>query len=296
MNKNIPGDHYCPAARKSIMVFLLAAAALSQVSCGTIDVKSRWRDFPITVDGRSEDWGDALVRFKDVDVALGVANDENAVFVCLEAGNGGQPVPFMARGLVLWVDAKGGKRTEYGIRFPLGIDPQAAREIAVNPEDRARAQARRREAMAQSRDEIEIIGLGDVEPRRLKIADIKGLEIAARTTAGRFVYEVRIPLAADETATFSIGSAPGKKIGLGLEIPESGSANFRPGMGGRGRGGMGGMGGGMRGGMGGRMGGRMSGRGAGLQNFKIWARVQLASEPGTSISAGPSSYSKRRPS
>ena len=92
-------------------------------------------------------------------------------------------------------------------------------------------------------------------------------------------------------AMFAIGSTPGKKIGLGLEIPESGSSYRRPGMGGRG-----GMGGGMRGGRGGMMGGRMGGRGgAGLQNFKIWADVKLAASAGRVSAARPSLSSRPQP-
>ena len=281
---------------KPVMILLFAAAVLGQVGCGTIDVESRWRDFSIAIDGKSDDWGDALVYFKDTDVALGVANDGNDLFLCLQAGSDRRQVPFMARGLILWVDAKGGKAKTFGIRFPLGIDLRSAREIPVNAEDQAQAQARRREALAQSRDELEIIGAGDVEPQRIRIADIKGFEIAARMTAGRFVYEIRIPLAAGEEAMFAVGSKPGKTIGLGLEIPESGSPSGRPGMGGRGRGGMGGMGGGTRGGLGGRMGGRMGGRGgAGLQNFKNWADVKLAASAGRVSSARPSISSRPRP-
>jgi hypothetical protein len=282
---------YSLPIQKPVMILLLAVAVLGQVGCGTIDVKSRWRDFPVAVDGKSDDWGDALVYFKDTDVALGVANDEHDLFLCLQAGSDRGQVPFMARGLVLWIDAKGGKAKDFGLRFPLGIDLRSAREIPGNAEDQAQAQTRRREALAQSRDELEIIGPGDMEPRRIRIADIKGFEIAARTTAGRFVYEIRIPLAAGEEAMFAIGSTPGKKIGLGLEIPESGSSYRRPGMGGRG-----GMGGGMRGGRGGMMGGRMGGRGgAGLQNFKIWADVKLAASAGRVSAARPSLSSRPQP-
>lgn len=281
--------------KKSVLIFLLAAAVLGQVACGTIDVKSRWRDFPIAIDGKSQDWGDALVYFKDTGLALGVANDEHDLFLCFQAESDRGQVPFMARGLVLWIDAKGGKSRDFGIRFPLGIDLQSAREIPANADDRAQVQARRREALAQSRDEFEIVGPGEAEPRRFRIGDIQGFEIAAKMTAGRFVYEIRIPLAAAEGAMFAVGTAPGKKIGLGLEIPESDSPYGRRGMGGRGRGGMGGMGGGMRGGMGGRIGGGGVGRGAGLQNFKIWADVQLAAAAGRVSSARPSISSRPQP-
>ena len=282
--------------RRAAPAVLLAVAALSQVGCGSIDVESRWRDFPITIDGSSEDWGNTLVPFEDTDVALGVANDADSLYLCLDAGNGDRPVPFMTRGLVLWVDAKGGKSRDYGLRFPIGFDRNAVHDEAVDSGDRA--QARRREATSEMRDELEIIVPEEKEPRRVKLADLKGLEVSAKTINGRFVYEVRIPLAASPDATFSVGAAPGAgKIGLGLEIPESDSPYGRSGRGGRGGGGFGGMGemGGMRGGMGGRTGGRMGGRGGGLQNFKVWAYVKLAKAPGGATSAGPSPSSTRQP-
>jgi hypothetical protein len=171
----------------------------------------------------------------------------------------------------------------------------ALRRNPVDPEDRAAAQAHRREMMAETRDEVEIIGPGDVEPRRVKISDLKGLEISAKNAGGRFVYEVRIPLSALDDLPFAVGSTAGRKIGLGLEIPESDSTYRRPGMGSRGGGGFGGMRGGM---MGGRMGGGRGGRGAGLQNFSVWAKVKLAAGPVAPrglISGGPSLSSRPQP-
>ena len=286
-----------PAIRRAILGLFLAAAALGHVACGSIDVDSRWRDFPIAIDGNSDDWGNALVPFEDTDVFLGVANDADSLFLCLDAGNGDRPVPFTTRGLVLWVDAKGGKSHDYGLRFPIGFDRNAVRDESVDSGDQAQGRTRRREARADARDELEIILPGEKEPRRVKLADLKGLEVSAKTINGRFVYEARIPLAASPDATFAVGAAPGtRKIGLGLELPESDSPYGRPGMGGRGGGfgGMGGMGG-MRGGMDGRMGGRTGGRGGGLQNFKIWAYVNLAAAPGRVAAAAPSPSSTRRP-
>jgi len=296
---NHPDRAPASAVRRAALAVLRAAAALSQAACGSIDVVSRWRDFPITIDGGSDDWGDKLVAFEDTDVFLGVANDADSLYLCLDAGNGDRPVPFMTRGLILWVDAKGGKSRDYGLRFPIGFDRTAARDQTGDPGDRSQRATRGRGAMDDARDELEIISPADKEPRRVKLADLKGMEIAAKTVDGRFVYEARIPLAAAPDATFAVGAAPGTRtIGLGLEFPESDFSYGRPGMGGGGFGGMGGgMGGRMGGGFGGGMGGRGSGRraGGGLQNFKVWAYVTLAAPPGGPPSAGLSPSSTRRP-
>ncbi len=127
---------------------------------------------------------------------------------------------------------------------------------------------------AQSLKEIEIIGPGEDQIQRLALSDLTGMEIAVKSSAGMLVYELKIPLEADENNRYAIGIEPGDKISIGMLSPKldfQDSSKRKPG----GMAGMGARGGGRPGGMAGRP---MPGRAGGFRipkDLKIWASLQL---------------------
>jgi len=126
--------------------------------------------------------------------------------------------------------------------------------------------------------ELEILGPDKGQVRRMLIAESDEVQLVTSYASNRLVYELRVPLAYGDESTLGIGSAPGKKIGLGFETPEIDMAALRQGMGGRGGGMMpGGMDGGMRGG--GTRGSGMRG-GTMPEAFQLWIKIGLAAGPG----------------
>jgi len=286
----------------------LGLAALSLIlwtaGCGEVELNSSWKDREIVVDGYSDDWLDTLYYFEEDNVSVGFFNDSDYLYVCLLAEDFMLQDQVVRQGFTLWFDAAGGKEKRFGIKFPLGVQammrekmPMRQGEMPVEGDEMPmRQEGERRErpdpekmrkAFEETLKELEIVGPGKEEVRRIAVENVKGLTVKVRNETGLLVYELQIPLRSDDPDEFAIGTLAGAVIGVGMEVPKMDLNKMREAMGGRGGGRPGGMppGGERPGGMtpGGRPGG-MGGMGTrGMPDIpdglKIWAKLQLASPP-----------------
>ena len=248
---------------------LLSGLLLVLSACGTLDVASFWSDAGIMIDGRTDDWRDRLYAVEDTGVSFGVQNDDHFVYVCLRAADRRAAAQILRTGLIVWFDPKGGKDKILGVHYPLELDVNELPGFSggAGAQD-AGARRERRQALAERRDEIEILGPGRDESNRLKMEDLKGIEAAFTNAGGVFAYELKIPLAARPESPYAIGLSSGHLVGIGFDSPRPDIL-----MGGRGAGGrMGGRG------MGGAMIGGGGGRG-GAEQLKAWLKVTLARAP-----------------
>ena len=263
-------------------ICLLGAAACATAKTYLAD--SPWPKNPINIDGKSDDWRGALAFVDEGELSLGFYNDRDNLYLCLLVANDMMRNQIMRSGLTVWFDSKGGKDKSLGIRFPLGGRPDEFPMDGPSIGDRSENDREERPSPPEggfppegALDEIEIIRAGKDAPERVKIEEVRGLEVKVEAETGLLVYELKIPLLGDGRTAVTIGAKPGTTVGIGFETSKLklGGRN----LGGRGRGGMppGGMGmppmGGGRGGFGGR----------GPGNFdlpkplKIWAFVKLSS-------------------
>jgi hypothetical protein len=147
-----------------------------------------------------------------------------------------------------------------------------------------------RKAFERTLDELEILGPGEDDRKRISVEEAEGLEISVRNETGLLTYELQIPLKSLGKSSYAVGATAGALVGIGLEVPKPDMDEMRDMMKGRG-GGMspggrqpGGRppGGGRPGGMGGGRGGMgmRSGRRSQIPDgLKIWAKLQLAASP-----------------
>ena len=257
---------------------LLAGLLFGLTACGTLDVASVWSEAGITIDGRTDDWRCRLYDVKDTGVSFGVQNDERFVYVCLRAADRRAAAQILRAGLIVWFDPKGGKDKVLGVHYPLEPEgdkfPGLSRGTGAEDENVRRE---RRQALAERREEIEILGPGRDETIRLKKDELKGIEAAFANAGGVFAYEVKVPLVAGPDSPYAVGPKSGNLVGIGFDSPRPDVLLGRRGAGGRIPGG--GMGGRMGGrGMGGGMIGVGGGRG-GVQQLKVWLKAALARSP-----------------
>jgi len=241
------------------------------VGCGNykLELNSDWRDREITVDGKNADWLGAMLFFEEDNVSVGLLNDENFFYVCLIAEDLFIRAQVMRKGFTLWFDPDGGKEKTFGIKYPLGMQA-SGRGMRRDEQSLERSSQAPRRPM----NELEILGPGKDERKKMLIAEVKGIDISIEFSSGMLVYELKVPLNKSEQHPYAIGAEAGSSVGIGLETSKIEREEMRREMSG-GRGG-GGPTGGLRGGAGGRgmPGGRRPQMGKPL---KIWAVVQLAS-------------------
>jgi hypothetical protein len=291
-----------------VLVLMVFGLTLISVACGETELNSFWLDRDIVVDGKSDDWLDALYYFEDDGVSVGFFNDSEYLFICLLAEDYSIQRQVVMQGFTFWLDPTGGKKKTFGIKFPLGM--MAMRGERMPPEgggerpDRWHLEGMQgerpdpdlmREAFERTLDELEILGPGEDDRKRILVEKAEGLEIRVRNETGLLTYELQVPLQSLGEGSYAVGTTAGALIGIGLEVPKPDMDEMRDMMKGRGRGGMppgggqpggqppgGGRTGGMTGSRGGGRGGMGMRGGRGPQipdGLKIWAKLQLAANP-----------------
>ena len=250
------------------VVFLSILLVMCGGGCSSIEVASRWPDQKIAVDGNASEWTGKTLLLEDRKLTVGIMNDSNFVYMLLATNDRQLSRAFLTEGITLWFDNQGGRERNFGIRYPLGMrSGEGGQGRAITD-----APVRSNSPFA----ELEILGPGNDDRRRMSIVAAGGLQAKINPGEGSFVYELRVPYKDESRFPFSIKSTPGSFLGVGietssLETPGGTRGGSSAGSGGgRGRGGRGGGGGGNSGG---------SDQGAGGMGgpIKDWIKVQLIS-------------------
>ncbi|UCG53017.1 MAG: hypothetical protein JSW58_05535 [Candidatus Latescibacterota bacterium] len=266
---------------------ILMVVLFLSVGCGRdLSLDSCWRATDVTIDGDNNEWGECVTYIEDKDLAVGVMNDDEFVYVLLTTADREVQRQVTLSGLTVWLDVANDKKKDFGIRFPLGVrggdPPERIREMTERP-DPAEMLKRLEERIA-SMKEFEVIGPHAGNLRLMDMSETNTIAVALSQIKGTFVYELKMPLRRETDYLYGLGVDPGVTIGIGLESPEFKVGNLRERMGGEMRGGgplggvPGGGGGGRRGGGPPGMGGMRPGGGAvdRPDPFDVWATVQLA--------------------
>ena len=263
------------AMRRLNFLDILLFGVCCMAGCGSIELKSHWRDRDILIDGKNTEWRESLYSLDDQKLSVGLFNDEDFLYIGLLTNDRDLQRLISRRGLTLWFDKDGGEEQKFGVHYPVGFrGPGASRE--ENPEgEEPEAQ---RESPPEASGDLEIIGPGEGGRHKMTILETGGIEVKLENSSGVLVYEIKVPLSEIGSHPFTIGAKTGSIIGVGLETAGSRDRQGSPD---EATGERSGRSGGLRGGGGGggrRRGGGGSERSGGGQPepLKVWARVQLA--------------------
>ena len=266
----------------SIFALCCLASLLFLASCGGKELTSRWRKGDITIDGKNTEWRDSLIVIDNKETSVGLVNDDEFLYIFITSTDRGVARQIFMRGLTLWFDRDGGNDKKFGIRYPLGMSGNFARNGERTDRDSGEVDTRR-EQMAHVPDELEIFNSGESDPHRMAISESGGIEAKFRMSEDTLVYELKVPLT-DNMHPFAIGAKAGTFIGVGLDSKGTGEMQRPRGAGDEGRapgGGFGGRRGGGTGGGGGRRGGfggggNRPGTGVQPEPLDVWGKVKLA--------------------
>jgi hypothetical protein len=262
------------------------AVCLGVLSTGTWlaasqPVASRWKDRDIQVNGDISGWPELTP--VDGNISVGAVNDARDLYLAVATSDLQRRRQLTITGLIVWLDAAGGKKETYGIRIPGAGFERVSRSGA--PQSGAASRKRSTQPPDVPLPQftyIELLGPGKDDKRRLELAAVPAIAVAGDLADGTLLYEFRLPLARSTDAPYGIGAKTDRPLSLGLQTPKLDAPEMeRPGGRGFGGGG-GGFGGGDRGGFGGgRRGGDMGGmRGdspmQAMKELKIWTTLTLA--------------------
>ena len=263
------------SGRLSASFSILLLLTFLLVGCGNskLELNSNWRDREITVDGKNADWLGAMLYFEEDNISVGLLNDENFFYICMIAEDQFIRTQVMRQGFTLWFDPDGGKEKTFGIKYPVGMQASGLPRGMIRDEQ---SMERSSQALRRPMIELEILGPGMKEVKKMPIEEAKGIDIHVEFSSGMLVYELKVPLIQSEQHPYAIGAEAGGSVGIGLEMSKMERPDMRGEIsGGRG---IGGPAGGIRGGAGGRGMPGGGGRSQVRKPLKIWAVVQLASK------------------
>jgi hypothetical protein len=261
----VKGIHVKRVRWATAVLPLFLLTALLQGCGSTVDVASNWSNSAVVIDGKADDWS-SLQPIKDSPVLLGMRNDQDYLYLCLESSDRQFRQQLLGLGMTIWFEPKGGDKI--GIHYPLGrgrMGPGAGYgapggEIpAGGPPDGGPAEvdgpgAEKGGNTPEIVKELEILGPGKNDVDRMPLIQAAGIEIQIGHSGGTIVYELKVPLQKSAKHPNGIAARPGSKVDVNFETgkftpPENKSGSGMSG-GGEGTGGGGYPGGGQGGGMG----------------------------------------------
>ena len=255
-----------------ILFTLLIVVIASGSGWAKPTVEATWQQGSVSVDASADEWLGSMTSLDGSEMHLGVRNDGEYLYLCLYSPDPRTAQRTMMRGLVLQLSVKNGDPIR--IQFPIGIFEDGRPPSMAGEQDRERIRERAREGL----ESFLLLQTDSQDRRRIPVENDLGIEMRTGGESGSFVYEMKLPLAANDAHPYAIGWSSGS-INLKIDTPEIDREAMRS------QGGMrGGMGGGRSGGMGGGMGGGRSGGMGGdrpqmPEPLHIKARIRLASMP-----------------
>jgi len=261
-----------------ITVFCTLYCLLIFFGCGEATIQSSWRNQQLTIDGSDNDWGSSLLLFEKEKIAVGIANDDMNLYLCIKCMDRQLQQQIVRIGLTIWVDSSGSDNKIFGIHFPVGIQPgDMPRRLEERVEDENGDEPSRESQhdLFRRMYEMEVMGGENMVLEKFQNLHPSGMQLAISDSTGPIIYELKIPFQAHPGQRYAVGTQPGKTIGIGFETGELRRRASRPEMseeapGGGGGGRRRGMGGGMRGG-----GNRPEND---AERLNLWAKIHLATQ------------------
>ena len=99
----------------SAFSFLLFVVVLAGCGGDGVLMNCRWKSGYIAIDGRDADWGERLALFDKQKIAVGIANDDANLYVCLKFLERPSQQQVMRQGFTLWIDSTGSNEKKWGI-------------------------------------------------------------------------------------------------------------------------------------------------------------------------------------
>jgi hypothetical protein len=171
----------------ALIFFITGLLQFTLSGCSAEALNSSRVTTPITVNGAADDWQNyPMVFLEEQDILFGSANNDTMLYLIVLSNNR--------------MDGTGSESKSFGLEYPVAMNtlpptPASTSEIVLltsDPENR---------------------------PRMAK-TEIPGIQVALKDSAGRFCYEIGIPLNSGNYPEYSIATTSGQELSVGFEMPQ----------------------------------------------------------------------------
>lgn len=214
------------------------------LSCSDFEIKSKWRDNIITIDGNKKDWEGSLNYFEDEKIAIGIMNDSENIYLCLTTSDRSKVMKILNNGFTLWFDPQKSEDEIFGIQFP--IKKEFNDEMKMIPELNEKKDFdeknnrvtpnenfpnRMIEKFKSEQNEILILNEDKYPLNVYKLQNDSGLEVFINIEQNQFVYELKIPFAENKLKKVYVDAFPNEEMNLRFETGEIEKPGFNDGSG-----------------------------------------------------------------
>ena len=203
---------------KKISLSIFSIFFILIAGCGDEEINSIWNQSEITIDGNQSDWEGKLHYLKDQQSVIGIANDNDYLYLCLATNDTAKMFQFFSTGFTVWVESKNSDE-KIGIQYPMRsgemrrMMPMRNRQ---NEGERPDLKVRLNEFKAQQ-SEIGIVNKDNFPLTVYPLTNELGLNVDLGVQIGLLVYEMRIPLNKDLYGGHNLKSGPGDELIIGFE-------------------------------------------------------------------------------
>ncbi len=210
----------CSKRSVQYLTFALYLFFVIASGCGAVRMNSKWTSTPIDVTSITSDLQNELRPIDDQKLMIGILNDSNYLYIALVTSDRMIQRQILARGFTVWFDKMGGDAKQFGVRFPLGMQPgdfQRVREMWKSENERPMDDSRPPMMPPLDTLEADILGPKLGAHERVKVHDLKDIVAKIFMTDNRVQYNIRVPLTDNGLQPYAIGTTIGSTIGLGFE-------------------------------------------------------------------------------
>ena len=205
----------------SLIIFLYGCSA-------GIEMTSGWKENAVKIDGNSEEWAGSLKQIPDKNLAVGFRNDNEFLYVCLVINDPTKLMAMMRGGFIVWFEPERTENT-FGIKYPvpnLFTDKESI-PIMDKPSEREDMQKRIVKDFDKQKEMV-IINSDNYPLGQFPVSNNKeGINAKIGFEGeGRFVYELQVPLAAENNFVYKIDSRAGEKLNVRFETGEIERSKF----------------------------------------------------------------------
>ena len=212
---------YCAALLTYSLLFSLT---IMLIGCEIPELKSRWRDREIVVDGKESEWGNYIQYYHEKSkTIICMFNDETYLYIKVSTPNRMMQQQLTVQGFTIWFDPECSQKKTFGIHFPIGLQNYKKNTIRLDTRNRSRKeQAELKKIIEESQSKVEILGPGLDEAFIMSTADAEknGISVRIGRQAEIMVYELKVPLDKSGQHYYAIGTRIAGKIGIGFETGE----------------------------------------------------------------------------
>lgn len=213
-----------------ILFFIGSFELTCKVYPQTVEIASRWKNHPIVIDGKDDDWQDSKISVGPQKIVLSLANDESYLYLYVYCWDKSLCSKMLFSGFTVWFN-KDDAKNKIGVHYPLGLKDQNGfrqKETAINMsgytaivvDKNANTQEQLLKQLNDTASKMEIIVADEPEPILHQMSFFKeyGIECMVGDSSGGLVYELKIPLVKSKSQIYGLGQSKVKSLKVSLDF------------------------------------------------------------------------------